>query len=480
MKKLDRLIIRSFFPPFVLTFFIALFVLLMQFLWKYVDDLIGKGLDWYIVGKLLFYASASMVPMALPLAMLLSSIMTYGSMGENYELFATKASGISLMRAMRPLIFTAIVISIAAFFFSNYYLPYANLKFGTLLFDIRKKQPALNISEGVFYSGIEGYSIRIGKKGPNNQKIKDITIYDHSKGNWNTNVLLADSGQMVMTKDNNYLVFTLYNGMQYKEVERSRRGPDKSDKTTNIYFEKWEKVFDLSEFKMNRTNETLFKDHEQMLNLSQLSAEIDTFKIEMQNKRATLDSQLSKYYAFKQINFDTLSLVDTLSVAPTKFIQLLGSNKHKKIFNKAQKTARSIKQKVHFTNKSIRIKQDNIKRHKIEWHRKFTWSVACFLLFLIGAPFGAVIRRGGLGLPLVITVILFILFHILTITGEKMTEQDVLAPYQGMWLAIAVFLPLAILLTYKSNNDSPLFNMESYYRFFRKVKSFIIPTNTNQ
>ncbi|HPG33783.1 MAG TPA: LptF/LptG family permease, partial [Lentimicrobium sp.] len=283
MKRLYLLILRSYLGPLILTFFIALFILVMQFLWKYIDDLVGKGLPWYVVGQLLFYASTTFVPLALPLAILLSSLMTFGNLGERYEMVAVKSAGISLSTFMRPLVVLSILISVFAFFFSNNVLPVTNLKFKSILYDVRQQKLALNIREGIFYNGIDGYVMRINKKEEDGITIRDVMIYDHSSRMGNTTVTKAESGTMIQSPDGNFLELTLYNGYNYDE--KTDRRNDLKRPFQRTWFAEQYRKFDLSQFKMMRTNEELFRNHYQMLNLKQLTKSEDSLKQEINSRR---------------------------------------------------------------------------------------------------------------------------------------------------------------------------------------------------
>ena len=269
MKKLNWYILKSYLGPLVMTFFIAVFILLMQFLWKYVDDLVGKGLEWHIILQLLFYASFTFIPLALPLAILMSSLMLFGNLGERYELVAMKSAGISLIKMMKPLVFFTLLISAGAFAFSNYLLPVANLKMQALLYDVREQKPALSIPEGVFYKGIEDYVIRVAKKEKDNQTVRDVLIYDHTNRMGNTSVTRAEWGTMVMTEDKKFLIFSLYNGFMYDE-DPQRGLFSLVRPITRVKFKENKKRFDLSSFSMSRTNEEFFKDNYQMLNVKQI------------------------------------------------------------------------------------------------------------------------------------------------------------------------------------------------------------------
>lgn len=439
----------------------------MQFLWKYIDDLVGKGLEIGIVIELLFYSSASMVPLALPLAVLLSSIMTFGNLGEQNELVVMKASGISLLRIMRSLIITVVLISIGALLFSNYALPYANLKFGSLLFDIRQQKPALNIKEGVFYNGLEGYSLRVNKKSDDNKTIFDIMVYDHTNGRGNDVVILAEKGEMLATPDKQYLILRLYNGRQFQELQPKSNEKNKENpyEETETRFEVWEKTFDLSVFNLNRTDEELFRNHFQMMSIKQLNNEIDSMQIEIEEKSDKLIENITPRYYFLSHRLDTINTpFDTNVIFNSNNINNIN------IIRNASRRARSIASYTSIAAKDIELKIGQIARAEVEWHRKFTLSVACIILFFIGGPLGSIIRKGGLGMPLVISVLFFIVLHVFSMIGEKFSKELFLTPLSGMWLASFVLLPIGIILTYRVMYDSPIFHTEWYKNQFRKIK----------
>jgi len=461
LKKIDRLLLKSFIGPFIAIFFVTLFVLVMQFLWKYVDDLVGKGLPAYEIGRLLFYASASMVPLALPLAVLLSSIMTIGTLGEHYELTSLKSSGISLLRIISPLMFVAGLISLAAFMFANFVLPVANLKFGALLYDIRQQRPAVNIRQGIFYNDIDGYSIRVGKKDPDNQTIRDVLIYDHTSGRGNDYVITAKDGKMFMTDDKHFLVLQLFNGKQFQEMAPSGKKA-KDYEQLRIGFKEWKKVFDLSEFSLNKTDENLFKDNYQMQNLWQLRKSMDTLEMALEKTVKEAEAFSATYFSFQRANFDTIQKrTDTLTA--TAIADSFT------VYNRALASARNIKGYLSISAKNIKYKGEVLRKFEIEWHRKFSLSFACFILFLIGAPLGAIIKKGGFGLPFVISVFFFVIFYSLSIMGEKMAKEGVLTPFEGMWFSTVLLLPIAAFLVYKASVDSVLFNTDAYLGFFKRL-----------
>lgn len=485
IKTYQKLIIKSYIGPFVLTFFIALFVLLMQFLWKYIDDLVGKGLEPGIIAELLLYASFSLVPLALPLAILLSSLMTFGNLGEHYELVAFKAAGVSLQRVMQPLIVVSAMICVGAFFFSNYALPYANLKMKSLLYDVSKSKPTLNIKEGVYNSEITGYSIRVNKKTDDGKTLNDIVVYDHTAENGNTSVTVAKKGTMGLTPDKTKMVLTLYDGNSYNEV----RSKTKKDGSNDFYkvnraddpymresFKKLVFVMSMEDFGLKRTDESLFKDNAQMMNLTQLEQTKDTLESELKRGIEHTARNVQRGYRYFQIYIERQGpeITPVKITAKKNLLDGIPPNESRRILETAANIARSSKALIENSVNDTAMVQKNIARHEVEWHRKFTLSFACLVLFFVAAPLGAIIRKGGLGLPMVVSVCLFITFHIISITGEKFAKGGVLSAFQGMWLAPSVLLPLGIYLTYKATTDSALFDSERYMRIFRKI----LPTKT--
>ncbi|MDZ7742034.1 MAG: LptF/LptG family permease [Bacteroidota bacterium] len=469
MKKLYIFVLKSYLGPLVMTFFISLFILVMQFLWKYVDDLVGKGLEWYLVVKLLFYASSTFVPLALPLAILLSSLMTFGNLGENYELVAIKAAGISLRKVMKPLVILTLFISMLAFYFSNNILPAANLKFTSLLYDIKQKKLAFNIQEGIFYNGMEGFTIRIGKKDKDGIGIHDVMIYNHTRKLGNIDVTTAKSGRMESTTDGRFIIFTLYDGYNYQEKvdQRDYRIRRPFERTR---FEEEVRRFDLRSFEMNRTDEDLFRDHYRMLDVQQLSETIDSLKRKFQIKDSAFKAKFINNYNFYPKYDSTASFqADSLQKMDTGFLASFSESAHKRIIKFALDNARSVSNNIEFNKSILESDKKLIIRHRIEWHRKFTLSLACLVLFFVGAPLGAIIRKGGLGLPVVVSVLFFILFHITSITGEKYARELVLDVTSGMWISTAVLLPIGFFLTMKATSDSPLLDTDAWRKAILKI-----------
>jgi lipopolysaccharide export system permease protein len=475
MKKLDLFILKTYLGPLVMTFFIALFILLMQFLWKYIDDLVGKGLDTFVIFKLLFYASSTFVPLALPLSILLSSLMTFGNMGENYELVAMKSAGISLNRIMRSLIIVSILISGLAFYFSNVVLPTANLKFLSLLYDIRSKKLAFNIKEGVFYNGIEGFVIRVAHKDPDGNTIHKVMIYDHSKRQGNTSLTVAESGKMELTPDKRYLIFHLTDGTNYEE-RTDLRNYNRSHPWQRTKFGEQYQMFDLSTFQLTRTDEKLFKSNYEMLNIRQLRRSIDSLDRQLIfDNIYTRRNFMNGYVNFSALNkpgilrLSTKALAkDTLKKYPADILANFRPSEVRGLLEAAKNAAVSTKDNINNDKQNIYTRSKLVHKYQIVLHKKFTFSIACLLLFFIGAPLGAIIRKGGLGLPAVISTIFFILFWILSFTGEKYTLEGVLPASEGMWIAPVVLLPIGIFLTYKATVDASLLDIDSWIRLFNR------------
>lgn len=440
-----------------MTFVISVFILFMQFLWKYVDELVGKGLPAGVIGELFFFAALSFVPMALPMAVLLSSLMTFGNLGENYELAALKSAGLSLLKIMKPLFFLICITTIAAYYFSNNLLPYTNLKMLSTLYDIQQKKPALKIKEGVFYNDIDGYSIRIKKIEDDGETLKDIMIYDHSDQAGNTQLTVAESGKMYISPDQNSFIIELNNGETYKELWQQQNAS-----TTKPFFRMKFKYqlarLDLSGFNMTRTDPGLFKDNHQMLNGSQLLSYIDTMQQDLHKDKTTFYKNLNSAYLTKTNLY--WNSIDTLKTKPKTgdFLKELTPVELARIYELALNNARNCKSAAEGKVNEIEAEERSIIRFKIEYWRKFSLAFACLLMFFIGAPLGALIRKGGLGMPVVISMFFFLVYWVLSITGEKLAKEGTVPPEIGMWFACAVFLPIGFWLTRKATSDSGMFD----------------------
>ena len=478
IKKLHKLILQSFLGPFALTFVIVVFVLLMQFLWKYIDDLVGKGLEMPVIAELLMYTSASLVPMALPLAVLLASIMTFGNLGEHNELLAFKSAGVPLHKIMFPVIILVGFITIGAFLFNNNVLPFTNLKMRSLLYDIQKQNPELQIKQGIFDNTIEGYSIRVQEKDSRTSLLKGIQVYDHSDNLGNIIVTVADSGYIRMTSDERHLIFTLYNGFTYSEMQKkSREKRKKSYPSRRDRFEVQEMMIELVDFGLQRTDENLFKSSYQMMNLPQLNNVIDSLTGDIRINQTDLKSNLYKvcYYVSKSFLYKSVprdSLVVKNNRVDFNFDSVFYSQRRDDQIRTLHQAINVARNTTNYLNNSY-IVQDNkvrrLRKYQIEVHRKYTLSIACLLFFFIGAPLGAIIRKGGLGMPVVISVLFFIIYYIISLTGEKFSRESVLIPFTGMWISTFILIPLGIFLTYKASKDSSIMNTETYLNLFRKL-----------
>ncbi len=470
MKKLTKFILLSFIGPFILTFFISVFVLLMQFIWLYVDEMLGKGIEWYIIVEFLFFSSANMVPMALPLAVLLASIMTFGNLGEHFELVSFKAAGISLQRVMRPLAIFMIMISFGAFLFSDYIIPVANLKFYSLLHDIRSKKPAVNIKAGVFYNEIEGYTIRVMKKDlleNGDEMLRDVMIYDHSSVVGNRKMTVADSAIMKMSDDESYFSINLFHGTNYED--NSETTINKVYPLSRFSFDENIMRLNLDGFSFSRTDEDAFKHDYRLFNLKQLDNNIDSIKAKNQYHLQNFENLVLANYLFNDTIYEGKLNKGAIPLNRKKYIKKMSKTELDQLYNIAINNMRTNKGRSSAAMTQVDFYRNDTNRMKIEWHRKYAFSLACFVMFLIGAPLGAIVKKGGLGMPVVISVIFFVIFWITSIVGEKMVKEEVLLPVEGMWMASALLLPLGLFFTYKATKDSEMFTFASYIAFFGKI-----------
>lgn len=470
IKKLDKLILKAFIGPFIATFFITLFVLVMQFFWKYIDDLVGKGLDLISILKLTSYVTVTAIPLALPLAILLSSIMTFGNLGESFELVAIKSAGIPLLRFMQPLVVVSALISTVAFLISNYVIPVANLKFQTMLYDIRVAKPAFDIKEGIFYDKLPGYAIKVGKKEKDGNSIADIVIYEN-QSSLQDNIIVAEKGVMRLSDDKKFLEFNLENGWRYQE-----KGPFNSIETDyyRLGFKEYKKSFDLSSFSVLKTPDSAFKGNYRMLNVKQLAKTADSLeKIAVKDLLARMDKEVSSYYlGGKKMDsgWKPSSPPQVIKPGITSYEELLADTVFNTSYQKATNKINLVKSSADIIASDYAAKRKELRFTLIEWHRKFALSFACFVLFMIGAPLGSIIRKGGLGMPLVIAVIFFLIFHLLNMFGEKFVQQGVMSPLGGMWLSTITLVPIGIFLILKAMNDSQLFSNEFYFRSFKAIR----------
>ncbi len=565
MKKLDQLMIKSFLGPFVLTTVVSDFILLVQYLLKYFDDFVGKNLGGAVFAELLFYFSLNMLQVALPLGVLVSSLMTFGNLGEHFELTAIKGSGISLLRILRPIFVFVFFLSIGAFFFNNYAIPAANLKAYSLLYDIKQTKPALDIKEGAFYNGIPDYSIKANDKLPDGETLLDIIIYDHSEGRGNRNVILADSGLMYTILDDRYLKLELFDGNYYSEQSKDKSDVDQFYKTN---YHKMELVFNLSSFDLKRRKEELFQNNRQMKNISELTHDIDSFKVAIKKTKTNFKAQSNRYFTYHlksknrtiKENIEEADSIKTKRVIEASFIKLdfiqevakkrktdftfsswfnvstdsisldnndktnqtqsivskNNKNRLESSINKSNKkilisdefngkldltllskdtltlmsldknsgfvntpklivqnalnNARSLK--VNINTAKIRVyqlsKDQNL--YTIEKFKKYAQALACILMFMVGAPLGAIIKKGGLGMPTIIAIIFFIIYYVFTSIGEKSAKEGAMNPYFAVWLSDLVLLPFGLFFLRQARVDARLFDTDFYNIWIEKLK----------
>ena len=477
----------------------------MQTIWKYLEDLVGKGLEISVILEFIFYFAIHLIPMALPLAILLSSIMVFGNLAERYELVAIKSAGVSLLKAMRPMFIISFLMAIGAFYTANNLIPKANLSWGALLYDVTQKKPAMNIVANVFFTDIEGYAIRVGKKYKDNQTIEDIIIYVDDRNNTgNNNILIAKRGKMTISDDKQFMTLYLEDGRRYEEMVNDPKYVNTMPHNT-MEFSSYNLTIDLSELAFNRTDKERFSEDHRMMNLTQLGKRIDSLNTFIDHKKGDLYRYIQPY--FHQMD-TSIALTDT---AVNERLAYLWSrrittsrggvdiNKIRKFKNTRDSLRNNsamldtlqtlvmttlqkedlIERALQNANNIKRISTNNVddagsqrelrNKYLVEWHRKFTLAASCILLFFIGAPLGAIIKKGGFGLPLVISILLFILYYVIGIFGEKLVFQGTLPAALGMWLSMLILLPLAIFLTYKASRDSQLFDADAYKRVLRKI-----------
>lgn len=445
----------------------------------YIDELAGKGLELKIVAELLFQFSLSFVPMALPLAILLAALMTFGNMGEYSELTALKSSGIPLQRIMRPLIILMLFLVLVSFLFSNFILPYSNKQARGLLYDIRRKRPDINLQEGTFNNDIDGFSIKITSKDPVTNRLDNLIVYDHRDRKGNTSVIVADSGYIKITPDETALIMNLYNGYSFSEMDEEKPGIDeKTYPSRKDRFLEQTLVLGLSGFELERSGQDMFASNSWRMNMSQLSYYIDSLGKRHGEKEMKMlgdftstkifyEKQGSKSADFSYIpgsprSFDTYAIYDSLTV-PEKMT----------ILSRTIENLKDANLTITSNEEALKAEIRYNKRYEVDWHKKLTLPVACIIFFFIGAPLGAIIRKGGLGTPAVISIFFFVIWYVISLSGEKLVEEDLINGVAGMWASSYILLPVGVFLTYKASNDSMMMNVDTYMLFFRKIKNYL-------
>lgn len=560
MKKIDKLIIQAFFGPFILTFAVVVFILLTVQMMNYVDQIFGKNLSYVDLGILVMHFAIFQTPIAFPLSVMLASLMTFGNLGEHFELTAIKSAGISLVRALQPIFIIVMVITVIAFFSNNYLVPHSALKAYSLLYDIRQKKPALDIEPGLFYGGIENYKIKVDKKLGDGKTLLGVIIYNHTDKSGNKEVTIADSGKMYTILNDQYLKFELFNGAHYTE-ERSKpyrgrlRSYEQINPFTRTFFKKSEIVFDLSSFGMSRTDEGLFASNRLMRNFNELSSDLDSLSDDITLADGEVFSVTERYFTYSlikdatQIPEDALKIkrekdsirkalaekahqkdttvtnsVDSDPIATAKKTkQKVSENKKKlprtpiiksktntekgekakkknipqinkrldakkltkpemtdeeviaaiqkkftdknlrqRVLKSALATTRQAKSKLTVQNSRIEQLHKNYYEFNIQWHKMLATAIACLSMFLIGAPLGAIIKRGGLGFPVLVSILFFIIYYVISIGGEKYAKSGILPVYQGVWMANFILFPIGLFFLRQARNDARLFEVDYY------------------
>lgn len=470
IKKLDIFILKSFTLLFSGTFFICLFIFMMQFLWKYVDELVGKGLAISLLAQFFFYSALTLVPISLPLAILLASLITFGNFGERYELLAMKAAGISLLKIMRPLILFCVFLGCTSFYFQNVIAPKAQVKLWTLLISMRQKSPEVDIPEGVFYDEIPEYNLYVKHKDRKTGKLYNLMIYNFSDGFENAHIIVADSGSLEMTADKQHLYLHLYSGEQFENL----KSQEASAKNVPYRRETFREKHSIIEFdaNFNMVDAGFMNDQSMSKDMWKLQASIDSMS-------TRVDSIGRQYYKESRSNYTPSQLSHTdstklktstiTSVNVDSLYNTLTLLDKKKIISTSLGRTENLGNDWGFKSFTITDSDKNIRKHETEWHNKITLSLACLIFFFIGAPLGAIIRKGGLGMPVVVSVLIFIIYYIINNTGYKMARDGNWEVWQGMWISSFILAPIGVFFTYRSNKDSVVFNADTYLSWIKRI-----------
>ena len=482
MKKIDRLIISSFIPPLIVWFLVAVFIFNMQFLWKYIDDIVGKGLELKIILELLFYQGLAMVPRALVFGVMIASVMTLGNLAEHYELVSMKSAGISLMRILAPLFILVGFLAIASFIFSNNIIPVTALQFKTRLYDIRKQKPALDLEPGQFNNDFKNMVIYIGEKDRDSRKLKNVRIYDHSKPNGNSSQTNAQQGELYFTEDKSQLIIQLNQGQRYENLQlNSKSGPNYLP-YMRTSFKEFRTVFDMSEFNFTETDKDLFRKHHSLLTSRQLKNAIDSILIRRDKRIVEMQQSCDNFYHFRKTglnNQDSTKKENGKQYQPKKVVSPLKlerlsdvytADERHSMYMRAQGFARNVKTQADNLYRNFPRFEEEVAAHENELHLKIIFSLACILFLFIGAPMGAIIRKGGFGWPIFISFSFFMGFFVLHLTGERLATGLVWPTWMGSWLPIWSLFPIAVLLTVMAMNDSRALPLGFIRRLFRKKK----------
>lgn len=479
MKSIHKLVLKSYLGPMILTFFIVMFVLMMNFVWRYIDELVGKGLSAGIIIELMSYAMANMIPMGLPLSMLLAAIMTMGSLGENYELLAMKSAGMSLVRITKPLIILVGFIAVGSFFIGNDLVPYANRKMYSIIYDIRQQKQTLEFQDGLFFNGIDNMSIRVGHQDPETHLLRDVLIYDNRQANGNMNTIVADSGYIRLSDDKRYLLVTLFHGQTYEQARNSQWYTKST--LRHHTFDLQKQIIRMDGFAMGRSDANQFSNS-QTKDISELQHDIDSLELKVNAATTSSYEPLLKEQIFVRDN-SVLPQPDSLRVDKRDYGNLMAMDsiarlpvrEKEEVWDKARTLAKNSRNMFAFDETTAKDALNQLYRSKVEWHKKISLPVSIIIFFLIGAPLGAIIRRGGLGLPVVVSIIFFVIYYIISLSGEKLAKEGSWDAVYGMWLSTFILTPIAVYLTYKATNDSSLLDTDWYAGKIKAVEERLAP-----
>ncbi len=484
LRKTDKLVLQSFFGLFFLTFSVVLFILLMVFMSRYFDDMIGKDLGVTVLARLFFYFTLTLIPQALPLAILLSSLMAFGNLGEHNELTALKSLGIPLTRLLIPIGIFAVIISVSAFFFNNYAIPEINLKAYQLLYDVKKKKPALDFTEGIFYNGLKGWSIRIDKKtGKNGRDLEGVMIYDHRKNNGQYHLIVAETGRMETIMDDTYLLFDLQDGMRFQDGGLGARG-SRGNAFVREQFDSAKFLFSLAEFGFEETPAEQFEDNRAMMNVKRLKKLQDSLKAKVDTvEHHTYRTALGYFNYQTKLKRDSASVVgrrDLLKTFPGKLPDTLPQydtwpvGREKVLYDKALSKARSFKNVFNSAAGRNKNYAKEGRRAIFDMHYKYTLAVACFIMFVIGAPLGAIIKKGGLGLPVLVSVFFYIIQYVMNITGKKWSREALVPVEFGAWYGMVILLAVGVFFFIQARSDSRVFEKDVYLVQWYRLKKWTL------
>lgn len=492
MKKTDRLILSAYAGPFVVTLGVVVFILLVQLLLSYSQEITGKDLSLDVYARLIFFFALITVPLAMPLAVLLSSLITFGSLGEHNELTAFKGAGISLIRILIPVFIISVFLAFSSFWYNNNVVPWANLKAFSLLWDVKQKSPSLSLKKGAFYNGLQGYSIKVEEKFPDGKTLRGVMIYNHTSNRGNKEVILADSGRMYTIWNEKYLVLELFRGKSYHDQSGDYHGDRSVEKYVRNKFQKSQIIFNLSSFDLKITDEKLFSGHRYMRNIVQLRKDLDSLNKQTNNiQTKTYDYvRPNYYYHFNKIqpvqqniretqqdslrntnqqnNLNKAVIQTTNYIAPQPVIRAMARDTSykatkKTIASRASTQAKNILSLIRSQKEQYLLTSKEKRSFTTELYKKYTFAFACITMFLIGAPLGAIIKKGGLGIPVLISIFFFIVFYVFSITGEKWVKEGTVHPVVGMWGANFCLLCIGAFFLRQARNDSRILEADWYY-----------------